>query len=163
MVETGMSELLPQDFSGSLHAKAAPAGGPGCTASGLARALAWPAGTCEWHASCAGDTNRTRPWRPIPGMFEYYDRLGVRVGASPREIKAAYRRRARQYHPDVNPTPGAAEQFKRVHEAYQFLSGAARPAPGSAGAGGPGGCRRDGGTVAGPFSPVSWLTLMSFG
>ena len=96
-------------------------------------------------------------------MLEYYDRLGVRVGASAREIKAAYRRRARQYHPDVNPAPGAAEQFKRVHEAYQVLSAAARPAPGSAGADRPGGYRRDAGTVAGPFSPVAWLTLMSFG
>jgi hypothetical protein len=96
-------------------------------------------------------------------MLEYYDRLGVCVGASPREIKAAYRRRARQCHPDVNPAPGAAEQFKRVHEAYQVLSGAARPAPGPAGADRPGGCRWDGGTVAGPFSPVYWWTLMSVG
>jgi hypothetical protein len=96
-------------------------------------------------------------------MREYYDRLGVCVGASAREIRAAYRRRARQYHPDLNPAPGAAEQFKRVHEAYRVLSGAAGPMPGAAGAGGRGGWRPAGGPVAGPCSPLAWLTLMSFG
>src|SRR5919199_6957588 len=150
MVETGMSELLPR----TPRAVRTPSGaGPRrrLHRQRTGQALAWQARRCEWHVSCAGDANRTRPRRSIPGMLEYYNRLGVCVGASPREIKAAYRQRARQYHPDVNPTPGAAEQFKRVHEAYQFLSATAGPAPGRAGAGGPNGCGRDGDAIAGPL------------
>lgn len=55
---------------------------------------------------------------------DYYEVLGVQRGASPEEIKKAFRRLARQYHPDVNKDPGAAEMFKEINEAYEVLSDA---------------------------------------
>ncbi|TKV97124.1 hypothetical protein SEVIR_9G475000v4 [Setaria viridis] len=55
----------------------------------------------------------------------FYDVLGLRPGASPREIKAAYRRLALAVHPDAAPHPASsstAEDFIRVHAAYSTLS-----------------------------------------
>ena len=52
----------------------------------------------------------------------YYKTLGVERNASEKEIKQAYRRLARQYHPDVNKSSGAEEHFKEINEAYQVLS-----------------------------------------
>jgi DnaJ-domain-containing protein 1 len=51
-----------------------------------------------------------------------YEVLGLRAGATGREIKAAYRRLARERHPDVAPAPGAAAEFVRLHDAYATLS-----------------------------------------
>jgi curved DNA-binding protein len=54
---------------------------------------------------------------------DYYKILGVNRNASEREIKQAYRRLARQYHPDVNPGDKSAEgKFKQINEAYEVLS-----------------------------------------
>ncbi len=52
----------------------------------------------------------------------YYEILGLRASASQEEIKRAYRKRAMESHPDVNPTPGAAEVFVQINEAYAILS-----------------------------------------
>lgn len=55
-----------------------------------------------------------------------YAVLGLQPGASPLEIKKAYRRHARETHPDTHPDdPHAAAQFRRVHTAYDILSGGA--------------------------------------
>ncbi|MDE0205250.1 MAG: DnaJ domain-containing protein, partial [Candidatus Tectomicrobia bacterium] len=54
---------------------------------------------------------------------DYYQTLHVKRDASDKEIKQAYRRLARQHHPDVNPGDAAAEQkFKEISEAYEVLS-----------------------------------------
>lgn len=54
---------------------------------------------------------------------DYYKVLGVSRTAKPEEIKKAYRRLARKYHPDVNPGDKAAEeQFKKISEAFDVLS-----------------------------------------
>lgn len=52
----------------------------------------------------------------------YYDVLGVSKQASDQDIKRAYRKLAKQYHPDVNKDPGAQDQFKAIQEAFDVLS-----------------------------------------
>jgi len=53
---------------------------------------------------------------------DYYGVLGVRRDASQEEIKKAYRRLARELHPDVNPDPQTQERFKEITQAYEVLS-----------------------------------------
>ena len=53
---------------------------------------------------------------------DYYGILGVRRDASADDIKRAYRKLARQFHPDVNPDPAAQEKFKDINAAYEVLS-----------------------------------------
>lgn len=78
---------------------------------------------------------------------DYYATLGVARDATPEELKRAYRKLARQYHPDVNPDPEAQEKFKEISVAYEVLSDPQKrqivdlggdPLAGAA-AGGPGG------------------------
>ncbi|KAG5523296.1 hypothetical protein RHGRI_035194 [Rhododendron griersonianum] len=58
----------------------------------------------------------------VMAAADYYSTLGVPRSATSKEIKAAYRRLARQYHPDVNKQPGATEKFKEISSAYEVLS-----------------------------------------
>jgi len=53
---------------------------------------------------------------------DYYDILGVSKDANPDDIKSAYRKMAKKYHPDINKEDGAAEKFKEINEAYECLS-----------------------------------------
>jgi curved DNA-binding protein len=58
----------------------------------------------------------------LPVAFrDYYEVLGVPRDASSDDIRGAYRKLARQYHPDVNKDPGAEDRFKEIAEAYEVL------------------------------------------
>jgi molecular chaperone DnaJ len=90
---------------------------------------------------------------------DYYAILGVTTSTSDDEIKKAYRKLAKQYHPDRNPDkPAAAEKFKEVAEAYDVLSDPdkrrkydqLRRFGGMGGLGGSGGFRPGGGGAGGP-------------
>src|SRR5579864_7577570 len=85
-----------------------------------------------------------------PPKHEYYETLGASKKASADEIRKAYRKLARKYHPDLNPGDKSAEdRFKNVQEAYDVLSDPKKrqmydqygfySENGFAGAGGPGG------------------------
>lgn len=87
---------------------------------------------------------------------DFYEVLGVDKNASDAEIKSAYRKLAKKYHPDVNKEEGAAEKFKEIGEAYSVLGdeqkrktydqfGSAAFENGGAGAGGFGGFEGFGG------------------
>jgi hypothetical protein len=54
-------------------------------------------------------------------LKDYYEILGLPVNSSVEEIKKAYRKKARLYHPDINPSPDAIDMFISATEAYEFL------------------------------------------
>ncbi len=64
----------------------------------------------------------------MAGRRDYYEVLGVSQDASGREIRSAYRKLARKYHPDVSDEPDANERFQEIGEAYAVLSDAERRA-----------------------------------
>lgn len=79
-------------------------------------------------ATCKPPPRRTSPRPPRPpkekpaAAESFYQVLGVERGASDDDMKRAYRRLARELHPDVNRDPEAAERFKQVTAAYDVLS-----------------------------------------
>lgn len=93
---------------------------PFSAARGAARSVA-----PGWATSRA----RSRPSRALRMGRDFYEVLGVGRGADKRELKSAFRRLAREYHPDVNDSPGAAEKFNEISNAYSVSSYAARTTP----------------------------------
>ncbi|GAA4946234.1 hypothetical protein HD597_006783 [Nonomuraea thailandensis] len=78
-------------------------------------------------ATCAGRPRAQTPPPPRPPRRHapagrLYDLLGVASTATPDDIKKAYRRLARQLHPDVNPDPEVAGRFQEIGDAYHVLS-----------------------------------------
>lgn len=82
-------------------------------------------------AGFAGAATRTRTGRPRRGAVarsargggeDLYETLGVARGATEKEIKQAFKKLARKWHPDVNKEPGAQEKFQNIAKAYEVLS-----------------------------------------
>ncbi|KAH9666755.1 Molecular chaperone Hsp40/DnaJ family protein [Citrus sinensis] len=89
-------------------------------------ALTLSADSCPFGGSKLNSSNaRSSTYRfgrsVVCASGDYYATLGVPKSASGKEIKAAYRKLARQYHPDVNKEPGATEKFKEISAAYELL------------------------------------------
>ncbi|GMH13095.1 hypothetical protein Nepgr_014936 [Nepenthes gracilis] len=75
------------------------------------------------YPSCASSKIRTlQSLSSTMADADYYSVLGVSKNASKSEIKSAYRKLARSYHPDVNKEPGAEQKFKEISNAYEVLS-----------------------------------------
>ncbi|MGR8822340.1 DnaJ C-terminal domain-containing protein [Leuconostoc citreum] len=98
---------------------------------------------------------------------EYYDRLGVDKNASQDDIKKAYRKLSKKYHPDINHEPGAEEKYKEIQEAFETLGDEQKRAqydqfgPAGAGPGGFGGYQQQGGF--GDFSDLGDIFSQMFG
>ena len=107
------------------------------------------------------------------GTKDLYEVLGIGEKAAPEEIKKAYRKLAKQHHPDANPdNPQAAERFKEVGEAYAVLSDPEkrkqydqmrRLGAFGFGRGGPGPTYRDAGAAGAGAGGFSFEDLGDFG
>ncbi|XP_050232713.1 uncharacterized protein LOC126681256 [Mercurialis annua] len=82
--------------------------------------LALTSSSPKFRTKASNSNNRYGP--EISASGDYYATLGIPKSASTKEIKAAYRKLARQYHPDVNKEPGATDKFKEISAAYEVLS-----------------------------------------
>jgi len=87
---------------------------------------------------------------------DYYKILGVPPESDIKEIKSAYRKLARKYHPDMNSEPGAEDKFKEVAEAYEVLKDAGRRAEYDE-------LRQYGGRAGGGFEPPPGWQSSGFG
>ncbi|XP_027159667.1 chaperone protein dnaJ A7A, chloroplastic-like [Coffea eugenioides] len=103
---------------------------PDCVAS-RSKVLASPSSTffsqrplhVLFNSGSCKDSRQKRGARfAVRAQQDYYSVLGVSKNASKSEIKSAYRKLARSYHPDVNKEPGAEQKFKEIGNAYEVLS-----------------------------------------
>lgn len=103
---------------------------------------------------------------------EFYERLGVDKSASQDEIKKAYRKLSKKYHPDINHEEGAEAKYKEIQEAYETLGDEQKRAmydqygatDGQAGGfGGQGGFGGFGGGQYGDFSDLGDIFSQMFG
>src|SRR5699024_3692877 len=82
-------------------------------------------GGAWWGGQNANYGNHTYA-NPISEFKEKYeescDTLGVPYTADKYEVKLAYRKKAKQYHPDINKAPDATQKFQEINDAYEFLS-----------------------------------------
>ncbi|MBU5437259.1 DnaJ domain-containing protein [Tissierella sp. MSJ-40] len=80
----------------------------------------------SWNNSYGGYRNEQTYANPTTEFKNKYEKscdvLGVRYDADIYEIKLAYRKKAKEYHPDLNKSPNATELFQKVNDAYEFLS-----------------------------------------
>ena len=66
-------------------------------------------------------------WSTVSAQVDYYKILGVKRAASDDAIQKAYRRRAKETHPDKNPSnPNASDEFRKVAEAFEVLGDATK-------------------------------------
>ena len=91
--------------------------------------------------------------------MDYYDLLGVGKKASPEDLKKAFRKLSRQYHPDLNPDDSGAleEKFKELNEAYSTLSDPAKRQQYDLGSSSP-----FNGQGGHPFGPAFTLALATY-
>lgn len=90
------------------------------TIAALLSSAAWmPSG---FPSRSAVSSHAQRAARMVAMNTDYYSRLGIARNAEEKEIKNAYRKAARQWHPDVNPSEEAKEKFQSINEAYSVLS-----------------------------------------
>ncbi|KAB2612780.1 dnaJ-like protein 1 [Pyrus ussuriensis x Pyrus communis] len=128
--------LLPSSSS-SPHLLFPPSSSSSSSSSASSSSLFVSGGThlrthvCLSSSPSSSSSSTSSPWkfstkrsvgRVYAASGDYYATLGVPKSATSKEIKVAYRRLARQYHPDVNKQPGATEKFKEISAAYEVLS-----------------------------------------
>jgi oligosaccharyl transferase (archaeosortase A-associated) len=82
----------------------------------------WLAGVRKLSQEPEAKPGKGHYYLEAPKKRDYYEILGIVRGASKKEIKAAFRKLASEYHPDHNPSPEAEKEFKEINNAYEALS-----------------------------------------
>src|SRR3712207_7011710 len=114
------SDVCSSDLWGTAPVTAPSAGWASSAPPAWTTRPTWPR-CVPWPATSARSWPRAEV-RDFSMATDYYGVLGLARGASDNEIKKAYRRLARDLHPDVNPDPEAKERFQEVTRAYEALT-----------------------------------------